>query len=147
MALRTDVPSLVAALADQFRVPERWDVVPNARLAAGWLGSIETSLALLAPGPERSSAHRAQLVVFVLPDPSSATGETVSAQVQLAAAADIPEAWLIDALNAWTEVYRAPYDGRYRSRCLCYPGEALHPLALSRTKIVPIAGIRSRCAR
>ena len=94
------------------------------------------------PGPGGTGAHRTQLVVFASPDPSSL--EEGEYGLALAAAAGIPEAWHIDEGRGWTEVLRAPWDGRYRSRTLCLPGEAIVPLALTRLRVVPIS---RPCAR
>lgn len=148
-------PPTLGTLAAQFVVPEHWTVIPGARLAGGWFGPIETALAVLAPGPGHDSAHPsatpsvhlAQLVVFVLASDEAEARQRVAASVQVAAAADIPEAWLIDRTRGWTEVYRAPLDGTYRARSLCYPGESIHPLALPRAPISPLAGKRARSAR
>lgn len=138
MTLSAEAPRKIAALADSLRVPAGWDVRTETRLAGGWLGPLDTSLAVLAPGPPTAVIHRAQLVAFMVGAGGGAARSTALGQVALAAAAEIPEAWLIDAEQGWTEVFRAPYDGRYRSRRLCYAGESIRLLALSRLEVMPL---------
>lgn len=48
------------------------------------------------------------------------------------AAAGVREVWWVDVAHGWTEALRSPWAGRFRSRTLWYPGEA-----------VPIAGLWS----
>ena len=131
--------SIVRDLAAQLRVPSGWEVLVGRRLTGAWLGTLAVDVAVLAPGPEGASLARAQLVVIC----AGAAGGVVE-RLGLAAAADVPESWLVDMDRGWTEVYRAPFDGRYRSRTIVYPGEAVVPLALTRTTIEPL---RPRSAR
>lgn len=123
--------SVVARLARSIRVPEGWEVVAGASLDGGWLGPVSFDIAVLAPGPGPASLHRAQLAIV-------AAGARGEAAVALAAAAHVPECWLVDERRGWTVGLRSPRDGKYRLRSLHYPGEALCPLALPRTAVVPL---------
>lgn len=138
----TSPSSPVARLSDQLRVPAGWSVELPARLAGGVLGLVRADLAVLAPGPGGASIHRAQLVAFV--NPAGGGDGDPAAMLVAAAAADVPEAWHVDAERGWTVVYRAPWQGRFRSRTLVYPGEAVVPLALTRTEVVPLPRLRAR---
>ena len=141
-------------LRAQLDPPAAWQVVVASKLAGGWLGPIAADLAILAPGPALATLARTHLLVLVArpreqPDVHGraavgcATGSRRHAddRLALAAAADVPETWLVDLERGWTEVYRAPFDGRYRSRTLAYPGEEIVPLALTRTRVVPLTGV------
>ena len=136
------VPSPADDLAAQFRVPAAWSVERSARLLGGSLGVIRADVAVLAPGPGGSSIHRTQLVVFF--ERHRGGAGYPAAMLVAAAAADVPEAWHVDADRGWTVVYRAPWQGRYRSRTLVYRGEAVVPLALTRMEVVPLPRLRAR---
>ena len=123
-------------LAEQFRVPTAWSVERSARLVGGVLGVVRADVAVLAPGPGGASIHRTQLVVFF--DRAAGGVGHPEAMLVASAAADVPEAWHIDVDRGWTVVHRAPWQGRYRSRTLVYPGEAIVPLALTRTEVIPL---------
>jgi len=41
------------------------------------------------------------------------------------AMAGLPEVWLLDLDQGWVEALRSPWSGRYHSRTLWYPGEAI----------------------
>ena len=131
------LPTPAERLAEQFRVPAAWSVERPARLTGGVLGVVRADLAVLAPGPGGASIHRTQLVAFFGREPGG-VGHP-AAMLVASAAADVPEAWHVDAERGWTVVYRAPWQGRYRSRTLVYPGEAVVPLALTRLAVVPLS--------
>lgn len=46
------------------------------------------------------------------------------------ALAGVREVWVLDLVRGWTEAYRAPWGGSYRSRTLWYPGEEVPIAAL-----------------
>lgn len=94
-----------------------------------------------APSPARNAPQGRMQAGTSDPPPAE---EGTDHALAWAAAAGIPEAWRIDEERGWTEVFRAPWDGRYRSRTLCLPGEAIVPLALTRLRIVPLS---RPCAR
>jgi len=53
----------------------------------------------------------------------SRTEEAVTARLAAYARAGVREVWLLDLRRGWTEAYRAPWSGSFRSRTLWYPGE------------------------
>lgn len=54
------------------------------------------------------------------------------------AAAAVREAWLLDLSGGYTEAYRSPWAGRYHSRTLWYPGEAVPVSALQGVAVVAL---------
>ena len=151
MDLSLRVSPTLENLRLQLDVPAGWQVVAEPRLAGGWLGEVTADLAVLAPGHAIATLARTHLLVLIAGPQGE--GEALGGgaggfagyrrrageRLALAAAADVPEAWLVDVERGWTEVYRAPFDGRYRSRTLVYPGEEIVPLALTRTRVVPLS--------
>lgn len=51
------------------------------------------------------------------------TERVVTARLSAYARAGVREVWLLDLDRGWTEAYRAPWSGAFRSRTLWYPGE------------------------
>lgn len=70
------------------------------------------------------------------------TRDRSSAHQRLAhyAAAAVREAWLIDLRAYYTEVYRSPWAGLYRSRTLWYPGEAVPISTVPGLALVALTG-------
>lgn len=114
--------ALVAALEHGLRGPH-----PARRLRVG----------ARLPGP--GGAVRCELVVEDATHPPTADANPAAtllvvsvgraprrdALLVAAAAAEIAEAWHLDAPEGWLERYRAPSEGRYRLRDLFYPGAPL----------------------
>ena len=59
-------------------------------------------------------------------------------RLPLYAAAAVKELWLVDLGRGWTEVFRSPWQSRYRSRTLWYPGEAMPVQQLGAAQIEPL---------
>lgn len=101
---------------------------------------LRPELALVAPprrGPGRTgsgpvgsgpvgSFDASSLLLVV--EASCHTGD--DARLGSYAEAGVREVWWVDVAQGWTEALRSPWAGRFRSRTLWYPGEA-----------VPIAGL------
>jgi hypothetical protein len=56
------------------------------------------------------------------------------------ASAGMREVWLLELERGWVEALRAPWGGRYRSRTLWYPGEAVPVAALWSVAVQALPG-------
>lgn len=98
--------------------PARWLEEPEAlgqprerALAGESLGSEGVVLAVELAIAGRNAGGR------------SRTEGAVTARLAAYARAGVREVWLLDLHRGWTEAYRAPWSGSFRSRTLWYPGE------------------------
>jgi hypothetical protein len=105
--------------------PRRWGPgpAPSDLVRAG--GGVEPEAVVLAvelataDGGGRRTEPRSSV-----PRGTQAAWPT-EARLAAYAAAGVREVWSVDVLRGWTEAYRSPWGGAYRSRTLWYPGEAV----------------------
>ena len=97
------------------------EVRSPTHLDLGRLGRVPCALALYEP----NAVGVGDILLVVL------TG--FDGRLALCAAADVPEAWVIDVDRGWIEAYRHPDEGRYRWREMVLPGEEVAPLCRPET--------------
>src|SRR5690606_23914026 len=74
-------------------------------------------------GANLGGSHDPRAAAFVV---EAVRGRSSREQrLPLYAAAGVRELWLLDVGRGWTEVFRSPWRGLYRSRTLWYPGEPM----------------------
>lgn len=71
---------------------------------------------------------------------TACAGESPDERLARYASARVREVWLLELERGWVEALRAPWAGRYRSRTLWYPGEAVPIAALWSVAVEALAG-------
>ncbi len=112
----------IASLVRRFEAVAAVEVRSPTHLDLGRLGRVPCALALYEP----NAVGVGGILLVVLAG--------FDGRLALCAAADVPEAWVIDVDHGWTEVYRHPDEGRYRWREMVLPGEEIAPLCRPETR-------------
>ncbi len=122
----TSVHLVVEALRPAFR--GRYLRVQSP-LALGERSAPEPDIAVVAGSPRdyRESHPSTALLVVEVADHSLLHDR--QRKLPLYAAAEIPEAWILNFKQKALEVYRDPVEGEYQSRAILRAGESVAPLA------------------